>query len=59
MDENTVKFKKTLKSIGGSIGITIPPELKDFINVKSEDEVTLIGDVNSKGQKYIAIFKED
>lgn len=58
MDERTVKFKRTLKNINGSFNVTIPPELIDFLNGRSEEQITLIGDVNSKGQKYVAIFIE-
>jgi len=52
-----VKFKKKIFATGGSLAITLPPELTNYIDVKESDEVFVIAD-SSKHGKYIAIFKE-
>ena len=52
-----IKFKKKIFASGGSLAITIPPEISDYVEVKEGDELTLTPD-NGKHGKYIAIFKE-
>ena len=55
--EDTVKFKRTIGPKGNTLGVNIPQELQQFLELKEGDEVVLIGD-KSKHGKYIAVFKE-
>jgi antitoxin component of MazEF toxin-antitoxin module len=55
--ENLVKFKRVIRVQGGSLVLTIPQELIDFLETKDNDELTLIGS-SGKKRKFLAIFKE-
>ncbi len=55
--EQGVKFKRTLGPKGNTLGLNIPQELLEFLELKEKDEITLIGDLGKHG-RYIAIFKE-
>jgi len=58
MKEETVSFKRKLGAIGGSIGITIPKELSEFLSIKEGSEVRLAG-FNGKYGKYIAMWVDE
>lgn len=54
-----IQFKRILGMVGeGSYAITLPPEVVKYIDAQKGDEITIIVDTNKKGQKYIAVFKE-
>jgi hypothetical protein len=55
--EERIKFKKKLMTIGGSQGLTIPPELLGFLDVKLNDNMILTGESGKYGN-FIAIYKE-
>ena len=55
---NTVKFKRILSIRGDTVGVSLPKELVEFLDIQTGQELTLIGDVGKHG-KFIAIFVED
>lgn len=59
MDKNNKVqfFRKTVKS-GGSLTISIPPELCDYVDIKEGDLIGLVGD-EAKHGKYIGLWNED
>ena len=42
--EDKIKFKRTIGSKGATLGVSIPQELQDYLELKDGDEVILIGD---------------
>lgn len=55
MDE--IKFKRILGMKGESLGVTIPQELIEYLEVKNGDEITFTAEKGKHG-KFAAIFKE-
>ena len=52
-----VKFKRIVGIRGDSLGMTIPKEILDFLEIKEGDEIILTPDTGKHG-KFAAIFKE-
>ncbi len=60
MMEQNIKFKRNLvKRSETTLGINLPKERIDFISGKEGSEITIMPDVNKKGQKYIALYIEN
>ena len=57
--DDKIRFKRKIHAVGDSFGLTIPRELISFLDMNKGDEITIIADVNSKGQRYGAFFKAD
>lgn len=58
MDSQQVKFKRIVgKTTAGSIIVTIPKEIAEFLDIKKEDHVWMTAEVKTKG-RFIAIWKE-
>ena len=57
--ENNIRFRRKAQVLGDSIGITIPKEIVEHLGIEKADELILIVDINKKGQKYGAFFKDD
>jgi putative transposon-encoded protein len=55
MKNETVLFKRKLTPIGGSLGITIPKEVIEFLGIKEGSEICLSG-YNGKHGKYVAFW---
>jgi antitoxin component of MazEF toxin-antitoxin module len=51
-----VLFKKTARTMGNSIYVTIPTELLEYLDIKEGDELALHGEEKSKG-RFIALWK--
>ena len=51
------KFTKTVLEIGGSVAITLPPEIAAHIEVKVGDKIILEDKEKGKG-KFVAFWKE-
>ena len=58
MIKEQVKFQRKLNTIGTSMGITIPSELQDFLEIEKNSELEMVGD-SSKHGKFIAIWKKE
>jgi len=59
--EQMIKFRRKLFKVGEngkSTGITLPPELVEYINVSQGEDVVLGADTNKRGEKYLFIYKE-
>ena len=56
--ENLVKFEKNVVTVGGSLGMTISPELLQFLDIKFGDRLVMVGDVGKHG-RFIAIWKKE
>jgi len=52
-----LSFKRTAFQQGGSIAVTIPPELLEYIQAKEGDTINLLAKNGKKG-KYLAIWCE-
>lgn len=52
-----MQFERQIVSIGGSIGITIPPDLLKYLNISAKNTV-IIQDENGKHGKFITIWKK-
>ena len=52
-----IKFKRILGQKGESLAITIPPEIVEWLGLKSGNEITITPDEGKHG-KIAAIFKE-
>jgi len=57
MGEDVV-FRKKLRDIGNILGISLPPELVEFIEAKKDDQLLLVAKTDSSG-KGIFLWKED
>ena len=55
--DDTVQFKRKITPIGGSVGITLPKELMEFLAAENSTELILAG-AKGKHGRYIAIWKE-
>lgn len=55
--DDKIKFKKKIITSGGSLVVSLPKELLEFINAEKDDDIIMIGD-ESKHGRYIAIFKD-
>lgn len=55
MDE--LKFKRIVGKRGDSLGMTIPSEILDYLEIKEGDEIT-ISPYKGKHGKFAALFKE-
>jgi len=53
-----MQFKRQIVSVGGSIGITVPPDLLQYLELKPKD-IVVIQDENGKKGKYITIWKKE
>jgi len=58
MNEIGVSFKRKLSPIGGSIGVTIPKELSEFLGISEGSDLRMAG-YNGKHGKYIALWAEE
>lgn len=56
--ENKVMFDRTLLKMGDSVGLTLPPEILNFLGAKPGDNLKVMGDVKKHG-KTINIWKEE
>ena len=52
-----VKFKRILGMKGESLGVTIPQELIEYLELKNGDDMTFTAEKGKHG-KFIAVFKE-
>ena len=52
-----IRFKRILGMKGESLGVTIPQELIEFLELKNGDEITFTAE-NGKYGKFAAIFRE-
>lgn len=50
-------FKRKATANGGSIVVTIPPELLDFLDLKEGNEVAITA--NSKSRKSLVLWNND
>ena len=53
----SIQFKRKLRTKGDSVSIVIPPELKEWLGIDIDEELTIVPLKGKKG-KYIAIWKE-
>jgi len=51
-----IKFRRTIRNVGGSSAVTIPKELLDFIGLVDNQDVFMTADSDKLG-KYMAIRK--
>ena len=60
METDTIKFRRTLRDIGGTAYIALPKEVLEFIDLKINEDVEIIVQAGKHG-KYVAIWpkKED
>lgn len=56
--DDKVKFTRTIGNKGGAVGIGIPKQLVEYLELNNGDEVILIGDTGKHG-KYIAFWKKE
>jgi len=64
MDKNYLKviFERGMYRNGGSIALTIPRELLDYLEIEYDEQqdpltkIKLIGDINKHGLPYIGIW---
>jgi hypothetical protein len=67
MDKTYLKviFEKGMYKNGGSIAVTIPKELLDYLDIEYDNEgnpltkLKLIGDLNKNGMPYIGIWNPE
>lgn len=52
-----IVFKRKVTQNGGSLGITLPPELIDFMELKESDNVSLVAD--SKTGKHLKLWNDE
>lgn len=57
--EEKIPFKRSVVPMGNSIGISIPKEIADYLGFEKSDNLTIIVDTNKKGQRYMAVYKEE
>lgn len=57
MDKDSVKFPRKAFEQGGSISITLPPELIDYLDLREGGEITLAAD-KSKHGRFVALWNE-
>jgi len=53
-----VIFKRKLRDVGGILGLSIPPELLNFLKADKNDQLLLTARIGKSG-KGICIWKED
>ena len=53
-----VIFKRKLRDIGNILGVSIPPELIDFLQVEKNDQLLMAARIGKSG-KGICIWKGD
>jgi hypothetical protein len=58
MGKNDVVFKRKLRDIGNILGLSLPPELLDFIGANKNDLLRMTPRVGKSG-KGICIWKEE
>jgi len=58
MINEQVKFQRKIGTIGTSVGVTLPPELLDYLDIEKGSEVIMVGD-SSKHGKFIAIWNKE
>jgi len=56
--KDKIKFHKKVMVIGGSIGITLPPEIREYLELIEGTEVSIMGE-NGKHGKYISIWRKE
>lgn len=54
---NKMEFERQIVSVGGSVGITLPPDLLKFLKLNAKD-IVIIQDENGKHGNYITIWKK-
>jgi len=57
--ENKIPFYRKINTVGGSLMIGLPSEIANYLNFKKEDTLTIIVDTNKKGQKFMAVYKNE
>lgn len=55
MFENKIPFKRKAVEQGGSIMVTIPPELLEYLEIQSGDEIGILSEISKYG-KYISLW---
>lgn len=55
--ENKIKFRRKVNEMGGSLSMTIPVEIIEWLGLSKGDEITITPDEGKHG-KYAAIFLE-
>ncbi len=55
--EGKIKFKRILGFKGESLGVTLPKEIIEWLNLENGDELTITANDGKHG-KFAAIFKE-
>ena len=58
MGKDVVIFKRKLRDIGNVLGLSIPLELLDFLDVEKNDQLLLTARIGKSG-KGICIWKGD
>ena len=54
----TIQFKRQLFKTGDSICLTIPEELRNYLNLELGDQIIIQPEQGKKG-KYISIWKKE
>ena len=52
-----LKFNRKIRNIGGSLGITLPKEVFDYLEVKENEDVIAVPSIGKKG-KFVFIYKK-
>lgn len=53
-----IKFNRTIRKWGESLGHVIPPEIIQYLQLKEGDQIEIIPEKNKKGQVYAAYWKK-
>lgn len=55
--KDKIKFHKKLIELGGSLAITLPPELREYLELKTNAQITMTAEKGKHG-KYITLWKK-
>lgn len=48
--QEKVQFTRTIMKIGSSLGMTIPPEMIEYLELKEGEEIKMVGDKGKHGR---------
>jgi len=58
MERQNINFERPILKVGGSLAITLPQEIINYLELKEGTKIEMMGEKGSKG-KYASIWKKD
>lgn len=50
-----MKYNRTISNFGGSIGLTLPQDLLNYLNIEKGDKIIIEDHTDAEGKTYITV----